>query len=265
MGDRLDTAVCVTPSAKGAEECALVLAASGIPHRLEETDAGWTVMVAAGDAARARGALAAYDAENRDRTVADALPPEYGRTWIGAVVAVLLLAFFAVTGPFDGGSTWFVRGAASARQILKGEVWRTVTALTLHADAVHVLSNAVFCVILVTAVGRWLGPGIGSWLLLLAGAGGNALTALVRGSYTISVGASTATFGAVGILAARQLAARRRRLRAGRTGWVVVAASLALFGMLGIVKPLQLFSKFTCPFGRGFLDHALQPRVVDQG
>ncbi len=72
MGDRLDTAVCVTPSAKGAEECALVLAASGIPHRLEETDAGWTVMVAAGDAARARGVTLAVRAEGSSRIAGDA-------------------------------------------------------------------------------------------------------------------------------------------------------------------------------------------------
>lgn len=233
MAGQLDTAVCVTSSAKRAEEYAVVLAASGIAHRLEETDAGWAVMVASGNTARAGRALAAYDEENRERPVSEPTLPEYGRTWIGVAVAALLVGFFAVTGPRPDASAWFVRGSASAGQIVQGEVWRTVTALTLHADAVHLFSNAIACGILVTAVGWWLGPGIGIWLVLLAGVVGNALTALASGSHHVSVGASTAIFGAVGILAARQFSVRRRRPWARRTGWVVVGASLALLGMLG--------------------------------
>jgi membrane associated rhomboid family serine protease len=85
-----------------------------------------------------------------------------------------------------------------------------VTALTLHADLAHVLSNALACLVFVTAVAWWLGPGVGTWLVLLAGAGGNALTALVHGPASVSGGASTAIFGALGILAARQSVARRR-------------------------------------------------------
>lgn len=233
MAERLDTAVCVVPSEERAGEYAVVLAASGIDYRLVETSAGWALTVSARDTARAKDALTAYDEENRKAASAEAPPPEYGRTWIGAVAAVLLLGFFAVTGPRGEGGVWFQRGSASAQQILEGQVWRTVTALTLHADPVHVLGNAVACVILVTAVGWWLGPGVGIWLVLVAGAGGNALTALASGARHVSVGASTATFGAVGILAARQFAARRRGWWARRARWVVVAASLALLGMLG--------------------------------
>ena len=85
---------------------------------------------------------------------------------------------------------------------------------------------------LVTAVCWNLGPGVGLWLVLLAGAGGNALTAVAHRADHISVGASTATFGAIGILAAL-------RIVGGRTGssrrkwWVVVAAGLALLALLG--------------------------------
>ena len=233
MHERLDTAVCVAPSAKRADEYGFVLEAIRIAHRVEETDAGWDVMVAAGEAARARRALAAYDEENRVTSVRDTAPDEYGRTWIGAAVAAALIAFFAVTGARDGGAVWFDRGSASAERILGGEVWRTVTGLTLHADAVHVLSNAVACVVLVTAVGWWVGPGIAVWLVLLAGAGGNVLTAFVYGSDHIAVGASTSTFGAVGILAALQFVARRRRPWSRRTAWVAIGAGLALLAMLG--------------------------------
>jgi membrane associated rhomboid family serine protease len=226
-----EAAVCVTPSAKRAEECAIVLASNGIPHRLEATAAGWMVMVAAGDAERASSTLVEYDRENRDEVPRDLAPPPYGTTWIGGAIAALLVGFFAVTGP-RGPTVWFDRGSAATQAILSGQVWRTVTALTLHADLAHVLSNALACLVFVTAVAWWLGPGVGTWLVLLAGAGGNALTALVRERSSVSVGASTAIFGALGLLAARQF--QRRRSRASRhKSWVVIAASLALLGMLG--------------------------------
>jgi len=229
----VETVVWVAPSARRADEYALVLEAIRIAHRVEEAEGGWAVMVAAGDAARARRALAAYDAEGQERRRPEAPPPEYGRTWVGLVAAALLLAFFAVIGGRDRSRVWFEGGSASAELILSGELWRTVTALTLHADAVHVLSNAVACVVFVTAVGRWLGPGVALWLVLLAGAAGNGLTALAYGSRHIAVGASTSTFGALGILAARQFLARRSVPWGRRKAWVAIAAGLALLGMLG--------------------------------
>ena len=245
VDERLDTAARVAPSAERADEYGLVLEASRIVHRVEETAAGWAVMVAAGDAARARRALDAYDRENRVASVPGTVPSEYGRTWIGAAAAALLVGFFAVAGPrAGGGAVWFDRGSASAERILRGEVWRAVTALTLHVDAVHVFSNAVACVVLVTAVGWWVGPGIAVWLVLLAGAGGNALTALVYGSDHIAVGASTSTFGAVGILAARQFVARRRRPWSRRTAWVAVGAGLAILAMLGTGAGTDILAHF---------------------
>jgi rhomboid protease GluP len=230
--DPSETAVCATPSAKRSEECAVVLASNGIAHRLETTGAGWMVMVAAGDAGRASSALAEYERENRDEPPSDPSPPPYGTTWIGGVIAALLVGFLAVTGP-RGPNVWFDQGSASARPIPSGEVWRTVTALTLHADLAHVLSNTLACLVFVTAVAWWLGPGVATWLVLLAGAGANALTALAHGPASVSVGASTAIFGALGILAARQCVAGRRGRAPAHKGWVAIAASLALLGMLG--------------------------------
>jgi membrane associated rhomboid family serine protease len=73
---------------------------------------------------------------------------------------------------------------------------------------------------------------VGLCVLLLAGAGGNALTAAAHGTHHDSVGASTAMFGAIGILGATRVVSRGRR-RAARRSWMVVAASLALLALLG--------------------------------
>ena len=228
------TAVRVTPSRQHADECAVVLAAAGIPHWMRQRLDGWALIVPPDDAATALAALAAYDQENAgervgsSETAAPARPP----TIAGVVVALLLLGFFAITGPRATGSAWFERGSADAARVLAGEWWRTVTALTLHADAPHVLANAAASALLMTAVCWHLGPGVGLWLLLLAGAGGNALTAAVHGRDHVSVGASTAVFGAIGILAALQIT-RSRAGSGGRKSWVVIAASLALLALLG--------------------------------
>jgi membrane associated rhomboid family serine protease len=228
-----ETAVRVTPSRSQAEEWSVVLAASGIAFRVQATEAGWALIVAGRDAASATDALRAYDEENREGAEPGPGPADHD-TWIGSPVGALLLAFFAITGPWERGAVWFERGAASAERIVDGEWWRAVTALTLHADLVHALGNALASILLVSAVGRSLGAGLGTWLVLLAGAGGNALTALVHGERHVAVGASTASFGAIGILAGLQFVRRRRAGSAGGKAWMSIAAGVALLGLLGV-------------------------------
>jgi membrane associated rhomboid family serine protease len=235
-GEPSETAVRVTPSARRAEEWATVLAASGIRHRLELTDSGWAVVVADGDSRRASAALAAYDEENRPEPRVPVSPMGRDSIALGIAVAVLLLGFYAFTGPRAAGISWFERGSASAARILGGEIWRTITALTLHADLAHVLGNAVACLVLIPPVCHALGPGTGLWVLLLSGALGNALTALVHGAPHDSVGASTLTFGAIGVLAGQALIARWRTPVTGRRSWVVIVASLVLLSMLGTAE-----------------------------
>lgn len=229
------TAVHVTPDRRLADEWATVLAASGTPYRLRARLDGWALIVAARDADAARAIIDAYDLENRaDSTRARdaAATPVRGAAAVGVAVAFLMIAFFAATGPRASRSAWFERGSGNAERILAGEWWRTVTALTLHADASHVAGNAAASAVLVGATSYELGSGVGLGLILLAGAAGNALTAFARGAPYDSVGASTAAFGAIGILAATQIASRARR-SAARKRWIVVVASLVLLALLG--------------------------------
>lgn len=141
--------------------------------------------------------------------------------------------FFAWVGPPTAGSPWFERGAASAQRIMGGEPWRAVTALTLHVDAVHVAGNAVATAALLPPIVERLGAGWGLWLPLLAGTAGNLLAALVYDPRHVAVGASTATFGAIGILAALRLFATSPRARRRWKPWVVPVACLVLLAFLG--------------------------------
>jgi rhomboid protease GluP len=213
-------------SVEALREPALVLAAAGIDHRIERGTDGWRLVVAPEDADRAGAALEAYDRERSP------MPPdgaaESGRSHAGLLVAALLVLFYVVTGPAAPGGRWWA-GSASAERVLDGEPWRAVTALTLHADPAHLFANSISAAVFVTAVARVLGPGLGVMLVLAAGAAGNVLNAYVHGAHHTSIGASTAVFGAIGVLGGLQF--RRRRGRRG--AWLALAGALALLAMLG--------------------------------
>ncbi|PYN86310.1 MAG: rhomboid family intramembrane serine protease [Candidatus Rokuibacteriota bacterium] len=244
MEDLAGTAVRLTPDRHRVDEWATVLAAGGIPHRLRSRLDGWALIVAARDADAARETLDAYDRENiadTTRARSASVAPVRGAAAVGVAVGLLLIAFFAATGTRANRSVWFERGSVDAERIVAGEWWRTVTALTLHADAPHVVGNAVASALLVGAASHQFGPGVGLWLVLLAGIGGNALTAVAYGTHHHLVGASTAMFGAIGILAATRAMSLGRRPTA-RTRWMVVAASLALLALLGTSPDADLLA-----------------------
>lgn len=233
VSNRLETLAGVTADERQAAEWDLVLSAAGIEHRLLVDGDDWALLVAERDAARAAVALDAYVQENRPakRTATPAL--EYGHTYAGLLMALGLLAFHAFTSVHDPGRQWYWRGNASAQRILDGEVWRTITALTLHADAAHVTSNALFCALFGTALCRAVGPGVGLWLMLLAGAAGNACNTLWRGAPHNAIGASTAVFGTLGVLGGLQFMNRYRFITSRRRAWIPLAAALGLLAMLG--------------------------------
>lgn len=216
-----------------------MLAAEGIPVRIGPGLAGLALHVPAADAERAEHALRAYAQENaeaeharaaakRDLEVVDRDP-----SWAGLWVGLALLAAFWWTGDRERGGLAFTRGSAVASLILAGEWWRCVTALTLHADLGHVLSNFFAGLYFMGAVCRSLGNGVGLALILASGIGGNWLNAISHERFHSSVGASTAVFGAIGLLAGLAIA-RRNRARVGwRRIWLPLGAALGLLAMLG--------------------------------
>jgi rhomboid protease GluP len=148
------------------------------------------------------------------------------------MVGILAVAYLATGSRGDGG-TAFRAGEADAARILAGEWWRTVTALTLHADLSHLVANATAALLLGAAVCRTLGPGLGVALILASGIAGNAVNAILRGPPHVAVGASTAVLGAVGVLSGLAFTRQRRMPRRRARAWLPLAAGLALLGMLG--------------------------------
>jgi membrane associated rhomboid family serine protease len=211
-----------------------VLTSDGLSPNVRQEPEGFVLSVPIHEAERAADVISAYERENREReSQPEPEIPATGDAVTGLTVSAALLLFFFLTGPRNPAVIWFELGSADAERILLGELWRTVTALTLHADLGHALANALFGALFLGATCGSLGAGVGCALILLSGAGGNLANALFQGSHHVSVGASTAVFGAVGLLSGLAVARRRRQQSTRRPWWVPVGAGLALLAMLG--------------------------------
>ncbi|MDB5098128.1 MAG: Rhomboid family protein [Cyanobacteria bacterium RYN_339] len=232
--------LAATPDRRRVEGWLLVLLSLGMHPLITRVQGGFALYVRGNEAAKARAELEATEAEEaearRDRVADTALDeePATRHAVAGAVaLAVALMAFYAVTGPNRAGAVWFSAGASDADRVLHGEWWRAITALTLHADLAHVVSNAGIGVIVVAAVMRAIGVGWGAALVVAAGVAGNIATAWMYQGHHLSVGFSTAVFGAIGILGGLATMRTRRRELGPRATWTGLGAALALLGVLG--------------------------------
>ncbi len=215
---------------------ALVLESRRVPHRMRQTAGAFDIQVPSWCLDRAAEEIRLYLAENphtMEARLGLRQPAQAGPTL--AAMLVLLLAHAAQGRAWPGlgryPGQWLEQGSAKAGLILAGQWWRTVTALTLHADAAHVLANAVIGGIFISLVCRDVGSGLGWLLVLAAGAAGNAANAWVQPMAHDSLGFSTAVFGAAGLLSG--LRAAEGRLSDLRGGLPPVAAGLGLLAMLG--------------------------------
>ncbi|HVO31790.1 MAG TPA: rhomboid family intramembrane serine protease [bacterium] len=240
-----------TPHQRLAELWADALRLEGLDAEVVPQRDGFAVMVEFEASERAAIVLADLDAEDPDAPPRDdeeeaplrpprpAPLPGWGRSWAGAVLAWALLAAYGILGAADPGARWTERGENDPTR-LAAEPWRAITALTLHADLGHVVANAGAIFVFVTLAAWRLGPGVTVAVVLASGALGNILAGALYGSGVVSLGASTAVFGALGLLAALSLTDPARR----RGVWVVLAASGALFGILGTSPGTDVLAHF---------------------
>ncbi len=146
-------------------------------------------------------------AELREVTQLDAGPRTFGGTryrdfpvgfYSFALYAVLLIACFV----WQQYRPVTELGRVDSIVMIEDGQWaRALTALTLHGDVVHLVSNLVAGMGFAVFVSRFFGAAAGWLLILVSGVLGNVLNAWVyypEAHY--SIGASTAVFGALGIL-----------------------------------------------------------------
>jgi membrane associated rhomboid family serine protease len=216
------------------EERGFVLHAVGIDSAVAWHGRTWVLLVPAAAQAEALAQLAVYERENPPRRIPPAAEPLHRGSWAGALAyAATLLLVGYLAGSSAGGRDWFEAGALVTAPTRAGEWWRAATALTLHLDVGHLLANLGFGAVFGLLAGQLLGPGI-AWATVLAAAGtANLLNSLVQPATHSSVGASTAVFATLGLLAA--YAWRRRRDTGDRWAyrWAPLVAGVILLGFTG--------------------------------
>lgn len=216
---------------------ALVLDSRSIPCCIESDGAGWQLRVPPEHFDSAHLELSLYEEKNRFWPPAAPTARKLIENTLPTVSILILLATFhnltllGLSIPERGIIDLNEIGAAEASKILDGQWWRSVTALTLHADLPHLLSNLTIGGVFVILLCRELGSGLAWSLLLGTGLLGNLLNAWLQSPLHRSVGASTAVFGAVGLLAA--ISAVRYRHHLQRRWFIPVAAGAALLAILG--------------------------------
>ncbi len=229
-----DRTVFLADSRHECAEHALVLQTAGIPSRVVQTPDGFALVVAAAHVDHALAELEAYADENVPDPPADEAEPDRGSGWPGVIAYAAVLVVVAVLREWTSFPiNWSQWGYTDAGLIRAGQWWRTITALTLHADGGHLIGNLFFGALFGVFVGRRLGSGL-AWLsILAAGALGNLLNAWMQPPEHTSIGASTAVFGALGMLTADALAQRRRAGRGGAQRWLPIVGGVVLLGYTG--------------------------------
>ena len=180
----------------------LVLAAAGIPHQVLHDHGGSMIVVPAEHSAHAIEEISIYDEANPPVVPKPRKTIRYQNAMPGIVAYVVVVCCVAwLAGESAFGENWFRAGRVDGMLVRAGEVWRTVTALTLHSGLGHLAGNLVFGTLFGLFAGRILGSGVAWSAIVAAGALGNLLNTLVLAPDHRSIGASTAVFAALGLVA----------------------------------------------------------------
>ncbi len=216
------------------DERAFVLTAVGIPSQVHFDGWHYVLTVEEPQYAEAVMHLSRYAAESRPPPPAP--PPQklYPFAIVGCVLYAVILVF---VGLAVASGLWrldaFDIGAIDAARVQAGEWWRAWTALTLHVDEGHLAANLGGGLWFGYLAGRQLGPGH-AWFLTVLGAGvANLLEALLGPAQHHSVGASTAVFTVLGLMAAYTWRIRYELPQRWALRWGPLVAGALLLGWLG--------------------------------
>ena len=212
----------------------LVLEALGIQYQIQYASGEYRIVVLSSYAARARTEIEAYAQENRAPRYRTTTIPQRGSGWAGVFgYVIVLLLGFALQHKGVFGIEWTEAGKTHAGLIRAGELWRTVTALSLHSDPAHLMGNIVIGSLIGLFAGQLLGSGLAWISILFAGAGGNLLNAWIRRAGHTSVGASTAVFAALGIVAAYAWIRRNPTRPSALARYAPIVGAVVLLSYLG--------------------------------
>lgn len=243
-------------------EWSAVLGAADVDYELAKVDGQWLITVIGEKQLIAMNQLCEYEHECRY------WPPKITLDCAGddgvdnssLYAGILLLCFFLITGPYDSDVNWFYLGRGDVEKMKSGELWRAITALTLHSDVSHIIGNIIGCIFLCGAVCQYLGSGVGWLLILLSGSVANLLNTIIHHPPYLYVGASTAIFAAIGILGLFQTIRLYRHVYTNKR-YLPLLAVIAIFSVMGTGPKADIMGHFMgaiCGIFFGFFSYFLR-------
>ena len=230
------------PTAADGFDHGLVILAMGRPYWLMPAGDQYRLLIEAAAADEAREQLASFDRESSQWPPRPAAATAPARRLELATPLFWGLAVSAVYwDQLQWPGHWEKLGALNAPAVLdRGEWWRLATALFLHADLGHLLSNLLSGIFVFASVLTTFGRRRGWILLALASVAGNFFAVVLHrsGAYS-SLGASTAIFAGLGLLTGRAVSfsPRADHPHRWREMLVPLAAGTALLALYGAGGP----------------------------
>jgi len=258
LSENADPISLTVQSKKKAGDLELLFRSRGIPFSCSRNRGIWKFRIPGTHADFARNEISLFEEENRPETEAflrDVEKPFAITPSHGTITAALIFFHFFIQS-YPNSRLWIINGRVSAESVLNGEWARTITALTLHGDEAHLLSNCAVLWIFVSGVGQLMGNGIAWLIVLISGASGNFLNSLFYQSAHNSIGASTAVFGGLGIMAGFRIKRELKRRISFKKKFLPIAAALGIVAMLGTGPQSDVmahFFGFLSGLGIGFI------------
>jgi membrane associated rhomboid family serine protease len=254
--ESLETILAQTENPQIALEWCAVLGSQKINFTLDNIDNIWYFKIEPDLYENAKKHIEAYESERgffqkhlKELENIEVKPVKFISLMPYIIPGLLLLFFFIITGPSEKNSLFFQIGVQKPTEIFKyHQVWRSITSLTLHANLPHVLGNMIFFIVFTAVAGEFLGAGIAVFTVILSGILGNLTTAflLYHNSYTVpydSLGASTAVFGALGLIVVLSILKRKNNVSFKKS--LPIIAGFALLSLTGTAPGSDVFAHFS--------------------
>ena len=253
------TVIFDSASRRACNDRALVLTSLKIPYEILSDDIRYQLAVPVEVEEKAKYEIWQYDKENqpvpRRKTK---MVPEFQNPVPGVIAYIVIVSLVAwLAGESVFNKDWVAAGRVDGQLIRQGEWWRTLTALTLHSGLRHIAGNIGFGALFGILAGRLFGSGLTWFCVVVASGLANTLNTLLLASDHKSIGASTAVFAALGLIAgyvwrAKLMAQDRWAYRLGP-----IVGGIALLAYTGTGGPNTdigaHLAGFVCGFGFGML------------
>lgn len=227
-----------TPSGQTALEWMAVISSLGGDYFADYTEGNWIILVPQEQYRFFEKQIADYESErvlfDKQRYECSChTTVEHNTSYSALHVSLILLFIHLISGPSNMGGPLIETGLLSITGLFNGEWWRPITALTLHGDIAHLLSNSMFLIVFVPHICRCIGPTLTWFLILLSGIAGNITTCFFYEAPHRSLGASTSVFAALGLLAGLAVITklRERETKLASRAFIAGVAMLAVTGL----------------------------------